>query len=193
MFSLLWKICFVFIVFKLPNSITFGYDFCKQLSLHQTKINVFGNDDKNVLVIDTNWIGYRYRYDRLGFQKKQSPPFSIFLNQKDKTDLSQLFPSWNDVPKNNITNIFLIMGTTLIKPIFWIQYDPKSVAADKTDLAITNNSTDMYWFNTGELPRDVIMFGFQSFQHVWGFKIKGDEACLTKIRFTYKMPKNLEW
>ena len=193
MFSLLWKICFVFIVVKLPGSITFGYNLCKQLSLHQTNINIFGYDDKNVVLFDTNWIGYRYRFDKHELKNRQRPPFSIFLKEKDITDISQLFPSWNKVPKNNITNIFIIRGTKETKTLFWIQYDPKSVAADKTDLVIMYDSNEMYWFNIGELPKDVIIFGFKTYQHVWGFKVKGDEACLTKIRFSYKMPKTLEW
>ena len=193
MFSLLWKICIVFIVSKLPNSITFGYNFCKQLSSHETNINVFGNDEIYALVIDTNWIGYRYHHVSSEYKKKQSSPFSIYLKKKHMTDVSQLFPSWNNVPKNNIINVFLMMGSDQIKSLIWIQYDPQSVPEDKTDLAITYNSTDMYWFNTGELPKDVKIFGFQSYKFVWGFKIKGDEACLTKIRFTYQFPKTLEW
>ena len=167
------------------------YHFCDLLFLQVTHVNVFGYDgNNNVLLFDTDWQGYRYSLDMKLLEKKPKLPFKVNLYEKDKIDAYVLFPVLSNVTKENITNIFLMLGTKeYMRTLLWIQYDRNVVEQNETDLIISYGESKKIWLNMDDLSSDMTIIGARSYQYVWAFRKQGKIHCLTLIEFSYEIPK----
>lgn len=152
---------------------------------------MFGYDgNNNVLLFDTDWQGYRYSLDMKLLEKKPKLPFKVNLYEKDKIDAYVLFPVLSNVTKENITNIFLMLGTKeYMRTLLWIQYDRNVVEQNETDLIISYGESKKIWLNMDDLSSDMTIIGARSYQYVWAFRKQGKIHCLTLIEFSYEIPK----